>query len=65
MKVDAAGLRNTGEDRSVEEIDLAGPKEGEVLVRYTADGLCHSDDHIRVGTSLTSAPTASPRRTPS
>lgn len=49
MRIDAAVLWNTGEDWSVEEIDLAGPREGEVLVRYTASGLCHSDDHIRTG----------------
>ena len=49
MKMQAAVLWGTGEDWSVEEIDLDPPREGEVIVRYTASGLCHSDDHCRVG----------------
>ena len=40
-----------GQDWSVEEIDLDPPKAGEVLVRVTAAGLCHSDDHIITGDS--------------
>jgi len=31
------------------EIDLDGPKAGEVLIRYVAAGLCHSDEHLRHG----------------
>jgi NDMA-dependent alcohol dehydrogenase len=33
----------------VEEVDLDGPKEGEVLVKLTACGLCHSDHHVVTG----------------
>ncbi len=33
----------------VEEIDLDPPKEGEVLVKLTACGLCHSDHHVVTG----------------
>ena len=36
-------------DWSVEEVELDGPKEGEVLVSYAATGLCHSDHHVRTG----------------
>lgn len=31
------------------ELDLDGPKEGEVLIRYVAAGLCHSDLHLSDG----------------
>jgi alcohol dehydrogenase len=51
MKTRAAVLRELGLPRpyadskplSVEEIDLAPPGEGEVLVKIAAAGLCHSD----------------------
>jgi S-(hydroxymethyl)glutathione dehydrogenase/alcohol dehydrogenase len=33
----------------VVELDLDDPSDGEVLVRFEAAGLCHSDDHIRTG----------------
>ena len=33
----------------VVELDLDDPRQGEVLVRFEATGLCHSDDHIRTG----------------
>lgn len=57
MKMDAAVLWATNEDWSVEEIELDGPKVGEVLVRYVASGLCHSDDHGRTGDMPISLPT--------
>ncbi|WP_199433289.1 NDMA-dependent alcohol dehydrogenase [Qaidamihabitans albus] len=49
----AAVLREAGPDRwwRVEEIELDEPKAGEVLVRFLAAGMCHSDDHIRSGDS--------------
>lgn len=51
MKIRAAVLHNVGAARpyaqsrplSVEEIDLEGPGNDEVLVRIAAAGLCHSD----------------------
>ena len=43
MKVQAAVLRETRGRLSVEEIDLAAPGPGEVLVRIAASGLCHTD----------------------
>jgi S-(hydroxymethyl)glutathione dehydrogenase/alcohol dehydrogenase len=38
-------MRQPGEWEVV-EVDLDGPKDGEVLVRMVASGLCHSDDHV-------------------
>jgi NDMA-dependent alcohol dehydrogenase len=49
MKTRAAVLRGVGQDFDVTEIDLDGPKAGEVLIRYVAAGLCHSDEHLRHG----------------
>jgi NDMA-dependent alcohol dehydrogenase len=49
MKTRAAILRGTGQDFEVTELDLDGPKTGEVLIRYVAAGLCHSDEHLRHG----------------
>ena len=49
MKTTAAILWEYGADWSVEEVDLDPPAEGEVLVSFEATGLCHSDEHVRVG----------------
>src|SRR5579863_7581874 len=49
MKTRAAVLRDMGQDWEIIEMDLDPPKEGEVLVRFVAAGLCHSDDHLRTG----------------
>jgi NDMA-dependent alcohol dehydrogenase len=49
MKMNAAILWDVDENWSVEEVELDGPKEGEVLVSYQATGLCHSDHHARTG----------------
>ncbi|MGU3499824.1 NDMA-dependent alcohol dehydrogenase [Mycobacterium sp. C31M] len=49
MKSNAAILWEYGADWTVEEIDLDGPQEGEVLVAFEATGLCHSDEHVRTG----------------
>jgi alcohol dehydrogenase len=51
MKIKAAVLRQMGLERpytitsplSIEELDLQGPQEGEILVKIHAAGLCHSD----------------------
>ncbi len=47
MKIKAALLHEPGKDWVVEEIDLDDPKSGEVQVRLSATGLCHSDEHFR------------------
>ena len=47
MKTRAAVLRKGGEPWELTELDLDEPKAGEVLIRFEAAGLCHSDEHIR------------------
>jgi NDMA-dependent alcohol dehydrogenase len=49
MKTKAAILWEVGKDWSVEEIELDPPKEGEVLVKMAASGMCHSDEHLLTG----------------
>jgi len=49
MKTRAAVLRATGQDFEITELDLDPPKAGEVLIRFVAAGLCHSDEHLRHG----------------
>ncbi|PCI18622.1 MAG: S-(hydroxymethyl)glutathione dehydrogenase/class III alcohol dehydrogenase [Piscirickettsiaceae bacterium] len=43
MKTRAAVAWKAGEPLSIEEIDLDGPKQGEVLIRNVATGVCHTD----------------------
>jgi S-(hydroxymethyl)glutathione dehydrogenase/alcohol dehydrogenase len=43
MKVEAAIAIEAGKPLEIDEIDLAGPKEGECLVRLAATGVCHTD----------------------
>ncbi len=49
MKIQAAVLFEPGKPWSIETVDLAEPREGEVLVRVRAAGVCRSDWHIRTG----------------
>jgi S-(hydroxymethyl)glutathione dehydrogenase/alcohol dehydrogenase len=49
VKTKAAVLRDVGKDWEVTELDLDPPKDGEVLMRFVAAGLCHSDEHLRHG----------------
>ncbi|HEY1830491.1 MAG TPA: NDMA-dependent alcohol dehydrogenase [Acidimicrobiales bacterium] len=49
MQTEAAILWDLMGDWSVEPIELDPPKEGEVLVKLAASGMCHSDEHIRTG----------------
>lgn len=49
MKVDAAVIRDLNEPWSVEEVDLDGPSEGEVLVHVRSTGLCRTSDHLTTG----------------
>ena len=49
MRTQAAVLYQAGTDWKVEEIELDPPRAGEVLVRVAAAGLCHSEEHHRVG----------------
>jgi S-(hydroxymethyl)glutathione dehydrogenase/alcohol dehydrogenase len=47
MTTRAAVLHKAGQDWEITELDLDEPKDYEVLIRYKAAGLCHSDEHIR------------------
>lgn len=49
MKTRAAVLWGLHQKWEVEELELDGPKAQEVLVKLTASGLCHSDDHLVTG----------------
>jgi NDMA-dependent alcohol dehydrogenase len=49
MKTRAAVLREVGKDWEVIELELDPPKAGEVLIKWAASGMCHSDDHLRTG----------------
>lgn len=49
MKVRAAVLERVGGPIEVQELDLAEPREGEVLVQMLATGVCHSDWHLVTG----------------
>ncbi|MCX7512624.1 S-(hydroxymethyl)glutathione dehydrogenase/class III alcohol dehydrogenase [Frateuria hangzhouensis] len=43
MKTRAAVAWEAGKPLSIEHVDLAGPRAGEVLVRIVATGVCHTD----------------------
>lgn len=49
MKTRAAVVYETGKPIEIEELELDKPRDGEVLIRYTHAGLCHSDVHIAHG----------------
>ena len=49
MKVKAAVLHDVKIPFEITELDLDGPGAGEVLIRYVAAGLCHSDLHLTEG----------------
>ena len=43
MKTRAAVAWKSGVPLTIETVDLAGPKVGEVLVEIKATGMCHTD----------------------
>jgi alcohol dehydrogenase (nicotinoprotein) len=49
VRTRAAVLRTAPSEWEITELDLDEPKDGEVLVRMMASGLCHSDDHVSKG----------------
>ena len=49
MQTEAAVLWERHADWSVEPIELDPPKDGEVLVKLAASGMCHSDEHLVTG----------------
>lgn len=56
IPVKAAVLRTPGEKLELETVHLDEPRFGEVMVRTTAAGLCHSDLHYLKGTMGISLP---------
>ncbi len=49
MKIRAAVLEEFGQPLVVQDVDLAGPRSGEVLVRLHACGVCHTDMYTASG----------------
>jgi len=49
MRIRAAVLEEFGQPLAVQEVDLAGPGPGEVLVRLSACGVCHTDLYTASG----------------
>ena len=49
MKTRAAVAFQAGKPLSIEEVDLEGPRAGEVLVEIKATGVCHTDEFTRSG----------------
>jgi S-(hydroxymethyl)glutathione dehydrogenase/alcohol dehydrogenase len=48
-EIEAAVIERAGVPTTIERLSLADPGPGEVLVRMTASGVCHSDLHVRDG----------------
>ena len=49
MKVKAAVAFDAKQPLSIEEVDLEGPREGEVLIEIKATGVCHTDAYTLSG----------------
>ncbi|MBK6918803.1 MAG: S-(hydroxymethyl)glutathione dehydrogenase/class III alcohol dehydrogenase [Deltaproteobacteria bacterium] len=49
MKTRAAVAFAAGQPLSIEEVDLEGPRAGEVMVELKATGVCHTDEFTRSG----------------
>ena len=49
MKSRAAVAWEAGKPLTIEEVDVQGPKEGEVLIRVVATGVCHTDAFTLTG----------------
>src|ERR1700744_2262233 len=49
MKITAALVPALRQPFEIHTLDLAPPREGEVLVRIVASGMCHTDLHARDG----------------
>ena len=49
MKTRAAVAWQAGAPLTIEEVDLAGPRDGEVLVEVKATGICHTDHYTLSG----------------
>jgi aryl-alcohol dehydrogenase len=47
MKTTVAVVNEKGGDFSLEEVELEGPRDDEILVRIVAAGICHTDLHLK------------------
>lgn len=47
MKIRAAVTYDTGAPYKIEDVELNAPKFGEILVRITASGICHTDEAVQ------------------
>lgn len=56
MKTKAAVLYEVGSPLVVEELELEGPRANEILIKYTASGICHSDYSFRYGVIKSKVP---------
>jgi alcohol dehydrogenase (nicotinoprotein) len=52
MRTRAAIIRNPGKPWDVAHLELDSPRDGEVLIRFAASGMCHSDEHLRTGDAV-------------
>ncbi len=48
-EIDAAVINAAGQPTHIETLRLDDPRPGEVLIRMTSAGVCHSDLHVRDG----------------
>src|ERR1700733_2370090 len=51
LTTSAAICRKAGAPWEVTQLSLDEPRDGEVLIRVVAAGLCHSDEHIRLNST--------------
>ena len=49
MKTQAAVAWKAGAPLTIETVDLAGPRAGEVLIEVKATGICHTDYYTLSG----------------
>src|SRR5579872_3627422 len=49
MKIHAAVLQEPNTPYAIETLTLDDPRQGEVLVKIAASGVCHSDYHLQNG----------------
>ena len=56
MKTRAAVVSSPGRPFEIVELELDGPRAGEVLVKFSASGLCHSDLHLLAGRTMARYP---------
>ena len=52
MRTTAAVALEAGKPMEIMDVNLEGPKAGEVLVEIKATGLCHTDDFTLSGADL-------------